>query len=706
MSKNDFKSAALLLGKAGYRVFPVRGKIPAVKWKEAATTVSKEIEALWDEYPTANIGIACGEGLVVIDFDDPGCEAAKWLTEKLPPTLTCSTGRGRHYYYRCKNSKALRNLQLHGVDLRTDGGLVVGPGSVHKNGTVYEFEQGWSVEPAELPEEVFEYLKASTKKKKEEGGTSKTKKSDGEGIPQGTRHAWLLSETWRLACTSRLDSDQLMAIVRETLIPQCENPESILDYEVEEIVRGAIAKRNRFALPLNQLTEAGLADTFIEFYADNVVALNGSNWKVFDEDTGLWEKEPGPQNLVLPVREAVYQAVASTANDNKDVLEKAGAFYKTSGTFRWLDSVTKLVAPRLTVSEPDFQIPGNALPFQNGMFELGTGNFRGFRPGDFVRETIDANYDPSANCPLWLETINYLTTGDLECVRYLQQVLGFLLSSETIRGVFYFVGVRNSGKNTLVCTLNDILGRALVSPASKALIHVSRNDDDEQQARRNLALVGRRFVWIDETNNNDVVDSQKFKSIASTDTRLVARRLRQDAFDFVNNAKVVVMSNYPPRIDPDDDAAWSRVVYVPFQAKIPDHVRRPEFRSEVMVEADGIIAWCLAGYKDYLERGRKFAIPEIVERNIRIWQEDSTPLLEFVRTQCELGAGLECTAQELFGAYETWHRNLAFGDIGKFKGAPQMMKTLRRVLGNEIGDRRTKHERFVTGVAPIDHIIS
>jgi len=697
MSKADKVCMAMEAGGRGFRVFPVSGKIPLVKWKEAATKIPKEIEALWDEHPGANIGIACGEGLVVIDFDDPECDAAKWLEEKLPPTLTCVTGRGDHRYFHCLNSKALRNLQLKGVDLRTDGGLVVGAGSVHKNGTVY----GWSkdIPIADLPEEVFNYLKAATK-----GGSSTVETTGEKGIPQGTRHAWLLKETWKLACTTKLDRDQLLVVVRETLVPRCQNPETITDHEVDEIVNGAIAKRERYAVSLNELTEAGVADKFVEFYDGTIVALNGKDWLRFNDASGMWEKEAGPVNMVLPVREAINRAVQKSASDNEDVLKAVGAFYKSSGTHRYLESVTKLVAPRVTVVESDFQIPEGTLPFRNGMLDMETRKFRPFEKGDFVRETILTDFSPKAKCPKWLKTVDYLTGGDAGLARYIQQVFGFLVSSETMRGIFYLVGVPNSGKNTLVCTLGDIMGRALVSNASKALIHVSKNDDDEQAARRHLALVGRRFVWIDETSQKDVVDSQKFKSIASHRTSLQARRLRQDAFQFENHAKVVVMSNYPPKIDPDDEAAWDRVVYVPFQNKIPDSVRRPDFRDELIAEADGILAWCIAGFGDYLKNGRKFLVPEVVGSQIRMWQEDSTPLLEFVRIACLQGENYECTASQLYQAYEIWRRNQSLGDLGKFNGAPSMSKSLYRLLGEEIGDRRSNKSRFITGIAPVDQI--
>lgn len=697
MANKEQVDYALELAEGGYEVFPCRGKFPALKgsWKELATSNPKNIRQLWEEAPDADIAIKAGNGLIVIDFDDPECEAAQWLEPRLPETLTCKTGRGVHRYYYCERSDALKNLQLKGVDVKTDGGYIIGPGSLHKTGVRYKWVNP-GAEWTELPEEVFEYLLKAGKKKVR---SPLRERKVGDKVGEGERHQFLLQESWRLVCRKGLGYDELLAVVRETLLPQCENPESISEYEIEEICKGAIAKRNSFAVTLNELTEAGLADKFVEYYGDSVVAVDGDQWFKFNETTGLWDRIEGPFNLTLPVRDAVFHAVTSTSGD-PDVNKAATNWYKNSGGFNYLSNVTKFVAPRIKVDEQDFLIPDGHLPFRNGMYDMKTGEFRGFQPTDYVRETVRADFNPDAECPKWLETVTYLTKGDLGCIRYLQQIMGFLLSSDTMRGVFYFVGVPNSGKNTLVCTLNDILGTTLASTASKALIHVSKNDDDEQQARRHLTMVGKRFVWIDETRNEDVVDPQKFKSIASTDTWLRARKLRHDAFEFQNKAKVVVMSNFQPRIDPDDDAAWSRVIYVPFLQKIPDDVRRPDFMQEVKQEADGILAWCVAGYADYLAMGQRFTVPDVVESQIKMWQEDSTPLLEFVQTNCDVGPEYECTGAMLYGEYEQWRSIRCLGELGHFSNAPALVKSLFRLLGDQIERGRTKNERFIRGIAP------
>jgi putative DNA primase/helicase len=364
-----------------------------------------------------------------------------------------------------------------------------------------------------------------------------------------------------------------------------------------------------------------------------------------------------------------------------------------------------VVTPSCFISEADFQVPEGTLAFQNGLYDMELEQFRGFDAGDHIRETIRANYNPEAECPMWLDTLRYLSGGDEEIVRYFQEVFGFLISSDTIRGIFYLVGVPNSGKNTLVCTLGEVLGNRWVANAPKALIHLSKNDDDEQAARRHLTLVGRRFVWIDETNDKDVIDVQKFKSIASHKTRLTARRLRQDSFDFENTCKVVVMSNYAPKINPDDHAAWSRVVYLPFQFKIPDEVRRSDFADDLLSEADGILAWCIEGWLRYKRNGRKFSRPSVVESQVNLWQEETTPLIEFVETQCALDASYECAPAALYRAYESWRERMALGFEGRFSGSSAFTKSLLSHYP-DITRRRTKTSRYLKGIAPVEPVVT
>ena len=157
-------TAALDLAKRGFRVFPLAasGKRPSrAGWQDDATSDPARIRELWQRDPAANVGVATGSGVYVVDQDGAaGIAAFDGLA--MPPTLTARTGRGRHAFYRLPAGLVLRNAGgatvAPGIDGRGDGGYVVGVGSVHASGAVYSWEEDRAI--ADLPQWLTEKLAA------------------------------------------------------------------------------------------------------------------------------------------------------------------------------------------------------------------------------------------------------------------------------------------------------------------------------------------------------------------------------------------------------------------------------------------------------------------------------------------------------------------------------------------------------------------
>ena len=147
----------------GFSVFPVelRGKTPLGPWKEYQTQpASLKTVCQWAERPS-NVGIATGavSGLVVLDLDsDQAVQEAK--RRGLPHTVTVSTGKGLHAYFRHPGGTVgNRSGILPGWDIRGDGGYVVAPGSVHPSGVVYSWENAHDAAPlADMPDWLNELL--------------------------------------------------------------------------------------------------------------------------------------------------------------------------------------------------------------------------------------------------------------------------------------------------------------------------------------------------------------------------------------------------------------------------------------------------------------------------------------------------------------------------------------------------------------------
>lgn len=138
--------AALDLAAAGFRVFPLipNGKIPAIdgNWRQVATCDPAKIVRLWtdpvfESEIDFNVGIALDKHTLVVDIDTrDGKQGAKSLRTveaingELPATYSVVTASGgEHRYYAVDDSSRYpKELATH-IDLKGEGGYVVGPGS-------------------------------------------------------------------------------------------------------------------------------------------------------------------------------------------------------------------------------------------------------------------------------------------------------------------------------------------------------------------------------------------------------------------------------------------------------------------------------------------------------------------------------------------------------------------------------------------------
>jgi hypothetical protein len=171
MSMLDY---ARRLRDAGLSVFriPLGQKVPNTPWKPFQTRLATDDELLaWFRDEPSNLGIVTGaiSGVVVIDCDDK--RAAHYLLRQrhLPYTpWQTQTPRGWHLWFAhpgfpVPNSAGIKSP--HGdlkIDLRGDGGFVIGHGSLHPTAAVYRstvapprpalprFWPGW-LEPVKQP---------------------------------------------------------------------------------------------------------------------------------------------------------------------------------------------------------------------------------------------------------------------------------------------------------------------------------------------------------------------------------------------------------------------------------------------------------------------------------------------------------------------------------------------------------------------------
>lgn len=146
------------------------GKHPRTQHGVAdASTDPNTIRAWFARWPDANVAIATGHAVDVLDCDlgKPGADAALEDLEdrigKLPDTPTVVTGGGGIHVYLAHNGTGLPCFNDGrigiGLDGRGPGGFVVAPPSLHASGRRYEWSPGLdpgAVDLAPVPEALAE----------------------------------------------------------------------------------------------------------------------------------------------------------------------------------------------------------------------------------------------------------------------------------------------------------------------------------------------------------------------------------------------------------------------------------------------------------------------------------------------------------------------------------------------------------------------
>ena len=177
---------AIAYARYGFRVFPCHeiesdgecscgkfGCLSAAKhpritaWTDEATTDDKRIRAWWGQWPNANIGVACGaaSNLLALDVDVKnghyGIATLRDLelaNSELPsgPIALTPTG-GRHCLF--QHESGIRNAAgfADGLDVRTEGGFIVGVGSRTKPGH-YLWEEAFKLGPDLMPPKAPAWL--------------------------------------------------------------------------------------------------------------------------------------------------------------------------------------------------------------------------------------------------------------------------------------------------------------------------------------------------------------------------------------------------------------------------------------------------------------------------------------------------------------------------------------------------------------------
>ncbi len=254
---SEFHRAARAYARRGIPVLALQptGKAPATdNGVKQATTDIAIIDSWWTPAPDLNIGLATGSAscFFVVDVDEEaGEQSLRELERKhgdLPETVEAITGRGRHCYFRLGDGDPVRCSAGKigpGIDIRGDGGYVVGPPSIHESGRRYEWSVDCAAAFADAPDWLHQLISETSApgrgKPLEHWHETLT-----QPIPNGTRNATLAE-----ICGKLLFHDVNLVLIRDLLVcvnvARCDPPMTVEEVETitASVARTHLRNNNR-----------------------------------------------------------------------------------------------------------------------------------------------------------------------------------------------------------------------------------------------------------------------------------------------------------------------------------------------------------------------------------------------------------------------------------------------------------------------------
>lgn len=343
----------------------------------------------------------------------------------------------------------------------------------------------------------------------------------------------------------------------------------------------------------------------------------------------------------------------------------------------------------------------------NGYFDIRTGELRDFCREDMVTKHSSYNYQKGTFSKLFCDHIDFVFGEEKDpqvAKNYFAAWLGYCctgISKE--QAILVLHGNGRNGKTACLSSVAKVLGDYSITLAEEVMIRTrssSTNNDGVAE------LVGRRWGYFSESSPQDFLNEGRIKMLTGGST-IRGQRKYEHSFEFESHAKLILDTNYKPRIHGADLGILRRVKIMPFKRTIPVEMVNTEWRNIVTgQEGDGLLSWLLDQAHAYYKRKSLGPEPTCVQDAFKEFCDTNDHVGTFLSEVCNTvgnddvepvngvarkAAELTCGSAPLYQAYNQWAR-----DNGLF---PMSSKTLLpKLLEKGLHVGKTRAGMMWTGV--------
>lgn len=378
-------------------------------------------------------------------------------------------------------------------------------------------------------------------------------------------------------------------------------------------------------------------------YTGRLLHVTGIGWHRWDGQRWAYDDTGAASRAVLDILERAWRE----ARDDKDLaadVRKCESHAGITGVLAIAGTLTDFCA---TVR--DLDADPYLLNTASGTFDLRTGALRPHNPSDRITKVTRAAVPDSIEAGSAWQAFLERVVPDTEVREYLQRVAGVaLLGRVTEHILAILTGTGANGKGTFYKALCWALGDYASTAEPDLFMHRQGAHPTGE-----MDLLGRRLIVVSESEKDRRLAEATMKRLTGGDT-IRARRMRQDFIEFEPSHTPLLITNHLPKVSGDDPAIWRRLRVIPFAVEIPPAEREKSLDERLQIDADAVLAWAVAGWRDYQHRG-DLAEPAAVVVATDEYHKASDAISRFVDECCVTSTpALKATTSQLFKAWEQW----------------------------------------------------
>lgn len=345
----------------------------------------------------------------------------------------------------------------------------------------------------------------------------------------------------------------------------------------------------------------------------------------------------------------------------------------------------------------------DGVQFQNGFLCSKSFKLEPSNPDNKQRFSIDCDWNPAAECPLWEAALDAAFWGEDDAIdkKYrLQEFAGAILVG-IIGKVLFLTGTGANGKSTVI----DVLS-SLVPDDVRTAIAPHKFSDGKKAEYWIASLAGARLNVDADISAREMMQSSEFKKSITGD-ELGARDPAGKPFKIKPKVLHLFSANELPGTLDHSKGYWRRIMVLDFardfeaepDTGVSDALKtfRREFEGAdfgpalFAAEKAGIMAWAIRGAKRLIANNYQYTEPSSSTQSKAKWKREADQVAVFLEECCSEEISNEpkkwIEAKVLYKKYSDWSKDSGYRPLNGTNFGKRM-----GFLGySESTGRRAKH---------------